>query len=166
MKYSLAVAALLGYVNAIQIQDMHQESPTELVDVEQEWSPEEIESQYYQWEDETPEEQQIEFDQDIFDSFVETDLDSELSYKATSCKSGIERFTRGKSNSEATFAAAWKGNKKWEDPEFGADVSSLNWRNAGYSTSRSTPPTSLGWKRVSELDRAPKYFGNLGKPLP
>lgn len=53
--------------------------------------------------------------------------DEKLSFIATSCMSGIERFINGTSNSIETYDAAMKQTQLWEDPEFGADVTSVNW---------------------------------------
>lgn len=108
--------------------------------------------------------------EDMFDQsneLLEVDESAQVSYKATSCKSGIERFTNGTSNAMQSYTGAMAATTSWVDPEFGADSSSLNWQNAGYSTiGGGTPPTSLAWKRVSELDANPKLFGSLNHPNP
>ena len=98
------------------------------------------------------------------------DASSGLSFTPTSCTSGIERFESGASNSEATYTAAQAGAALWEDPEFGADDSSLSWGGFGFGKEYDAPPNGLKWKRPSEMGEGlsdkPSLWGSLGKPLP
>ena len=71
------------------------------------------------------------------------DASSGLGYTPTSCKSGIERFLTGSSNSDATWNAANTAAAKWEDPEFGADDSSLSWGGFGFGKEYDAPPNGL-----------------------
>ena len=107
---------------------------------------------------------------DMFDDsneLLEVDEDAQVGFKPTSCKSGIQRFTNGTSNAMKMYETVMKGSALFNDPEFTPDASSLNWASAGYSTIGSgTPPNTLLWKRISELDDDPKLFGSSGKPIP
>lgn len=58
--------------------------------------------------------------------------DVSASFQPTSCKSGIDRFQHGPSNTEAAWKAAKDKTTPWEDPEFGADDSSLSWGQFGF----------------------------------
>lgn len=93
-----------------------------------------------------------------------------VSFKPKSCESGIERFEKGPSNSKETWKKAKKGNTLWEDPEFGADGSSLSWGQFGFGQEVDAPPTDLQWKRPSEMGQGlsdkPSLWGKFGKPLP
>lgn len=93
---------------------------------------------------------------------LEVDESAQVGFKATSCKSGIMRFTNGSSNSMKMYETAKSGSDPFNDPEFPADASSLNWASAGYSTiGGGTPPSNLAWKRVSQMDTDPLLFGKL-----
>ena len=76
---------------------------------------------------------------------------ADASYFPTGCDSGIERFEHGQSNSEETWRAASGSDSKWEDPEFGADDSSLTWVEYGFEQEVDAPPLGLKWKRPSEM---------------
>ena len=93
-----------------------------------------------------------------------------LSFTPKGCRAGIQRFERGKSNSEQTWTSASGKGKKWEDPEFGADDSSLSWGKFGFGKEYDAPPDGLQWKRPSEMGQGlpakPSLFGKFGKPLP
>lgn len=92
------------------------------------------------------------------------------SFSPTSCSSGIERFESGDSNSQDTWDDAQDDDDKWQDPQFGADDSSLSWGAFGFGKTSGSPPAGLVWKRPSEmgegLSSSPSLFGDLGKPLP
>ena len=73
----------------------------------------------------------------------------------------------GTSNSWATFMASQDSDKKWEDPEFKTDQSSLRYEKNNYF------PEDLAWIRPPDMGhyddrytREPKLWGNLGKPIP
>ena len=92
-----------------------------------------------------------------------------------SCTYGIERFTNGTSNSWQAFKNSQNGTKKWEDPEFTADQSSLNWADKwGREEDDYKAPTNLVWKRPEEMggfdgkefNQNPTLWGDLGKPVP
>lgn len=59
----------------------------------------------------------------------------------------------------------------WEDPEFGADVSSLRWDAYGFEAYGSySPPKTLLWKRPGEMGQGypttASLWGDFGKPVP
>ena len=59
----------------------------------------------------------------------------------------------------------------WEDPEFGADVSSLRWDAYGFEAYGSySPPKTLLWKRPGEMGQGypttASFWGDHGKPIP
>ena len=100
-------------------------------------------------------------------NYLETDASADFS--PTSCKAGIERMS-GHSNSVAAWNAAQSAGKLWEDPEFGADDSSLNWAGAGFG-SKVSVPSGGPWKRPSEMagegwTSETKLYGSLGYPAP
>lgn len=74
---------------------------------------------------------------------VMADAHVTASFKPTSCDSGIKRFESGPSNSQATWKAAKSSSTKWEDPEFGADSSSLSWGQFGFGEEADAPPADL-----------------------
>jgi hypothetical protein len=87
------------------------------------------------------------------------------SFTPTTCESGIQRFTNGTSNSIEAYEATQTGNALWEDPEFGADSSSLRWDNYGFAIQgSSSPPKTLLWKRPTEMGQGypeePSFWGD------
>jgi len=62
-------------------------------------------------------------------------------------------------------------DKKWEDVDFPADGSSIQWTQFGYQDSGpGAPKADMKWLRPSETDYAEdgpiSFFGKAGKPLP
>lgn len=84
------------------------------------------------------------------------------------CWAGINRFTDA-SNSLETWKKNKDAGKKWEDPTFKADQTSLDWTMYGYP-SRYVSPKGLHWVRPGDmgqgLPKNPSYFGSFGKPRP
>jgi hypothetical protein len=98
------------------------------------------------------------------------DISAGLTFNPTSCKSGIDRFESGDSNTQDTWDDAQDDDDLWEDPEFGADDSSLSWAGFGFGKESDAPPNGLKWKRPSEMGEGltdkPSLWGKLGNPLP
>lgn len=105
---------------------------------------------------------------DIFD--LETDEIAEVAedFSPTGCDSGIKRFEDGSSNTLKAYQDAKAGTADWEDPEFGADDTSLSWGSAGFGESGIRK--GLKWTRPKDmgqgLPKTPKLWGNLNKPVP
>lgn len=74
----------------------------------------------------------------------------------------------GSSNTKDTYDTASSAGALWEDPEFGADASSLTWESYGFGSSGTDG--NKDWKRPSEMGAGypttPSLFGDYGKPVP
>ena len=76
-------------------------------------------------------------------------------YTPKDCYAGIERYTDGPSNSQSTYDVANKAIKamgrglKWNDFEFGADDTSLNWKQFGYGVYDDVTSKEIFWQRPS-----------------
>ena len=89
-----------------------------------------------------------------------------------SCSSGLDRI-ESKSNALSTYERVLNQSKnKWNDPDFPADDSSLQWGQFGYGDIADSfvPKLGMKWLRPSEtyygLEGEVSFFGKLGKPLP
>ena len=144
MKTSLAVAALLGVTEAVELGKMQQKilGDNDLLDYKQG--------------------QAVDAE--------ELELGAEGS---AMCMKSINRWT-SESNSLDTFQQASSAGKKWKDADFPAEESSLFWSDAltqsaanEASTIRST---LVGWKRPGQMGygwpKTPSLWGSLGKPVP
>lgn len=66
-----------------------------------------------------------------------------LSFTPKSCKAGIMRLHKSKSNSQEVYDRFSTGSKKFEDKDFGADDSSLSWGKFGFGKEYDAPPDGL-----------------------
>lgn len=75
------------------------------------------------------------------------------SFTPQSCTSGIERFN-SKSNSLSTYNKVKSSTKKWDDPDFPADDTSLQWGQFGFGNigenDDGLPKLGMKWLRPSE----------------
>lgn len=60
--------------------------------------------------------------------------------------------------------------KPWEDPDFGADDTSITWADFGFGEMNSPIERGMAWKRPAEMGEGwsdhPSLFGEYGKPMP
>lgn len=101
----------------------------------------------------------------LIESSVGSTIKASESFTPTTCSSGIQRFTNGTSNSIEAYEGSQEGTLLWEDPEFGADVSSLRWDDYGFAIQgSSSPPKTLLWKRPNEMGQGypeePSFWGD------
>ena len=68
------------------------------------------------------------------------------------------------------FKNAQNAHGLWEDPEFGADDTSLSWSKYGFEAEPDAFPMGTKWKRPSEmgegLSNHPSLWGDYGAPVP
>ena len=155
MKLTLAVAALLGLVSEVDASQLNSQINQQEV---QTLTKEFVEPEVTEDLDDNEE--------------VELGTESEAQYAkmASGCWNGVKRWT-SKGNSWATFNAAHaSGAGKFEDAEFGAEWSSLYWKDylSSASDAQAMRNRIKGWKRPSEIQTSgsPSLWGSTGKPVP
>lgn len=163
IKYSLAVALLLGsgQDSNVQAVKVHHKSHHK-TNLAKKQNLIELDSEHT-----TPKH----WSNDKF--LLEVDENLNAQFNPTSCTSGIDRWSSA-GNSQQTFQNAQSGGL-YEDPDFGADDSTLFWDGWG---GHNPAPGAL-WKRPSEMGAAysnnpwekdfpysPSLWGKKGKPIP
>ena len=103
---------------------------------------------------------------------TETELiqtEAKSGFVPDSCWAGVDRM-HSASNKMSTYKAALAAGVPWEDPEFGADDTSLTWADFGFGEMSYPIKRGMAWKRPGEMGEgfptSPSLYGDAGVPLP